>query len=54
MLDKGVLRVEQHQLHERGGGAGRREPIHVVLLDHFQVLLPVVAVRGENVRESEW
>ena len=43
VLHQGVLRVEEDQLHEGGVGAGRRETILVVLLDHLQVLLSVVA-----------
>ena len=43
MLDEGVFRVEEHQVHQGGVGARRGETILVVLLDNLQVLLPIIA-----------
>lgn len=48
MLHEGVLRVEEYEVREGGVGAGRRETILVVLLDHFQVLLSIVSVGSKE------
>lgn len=48
MLHEGIFRVEEHEVQKRGIGAGRRETILVVLLDHLQVLLSIVAAGSKG------
>lgn len=54
MLDQGVVRVEENQVHERRVGARGREAKLVVHLHHLQVLLPIIptARRSEKAKRS--
>ena len=48
MLLQGVFRVEENQLCQGSISAGRRKTVLVAHLDHFQVLLAIVATENKT------